>query len=193
MPARDEMSTTRVLAICCDRSRQLSVNAKRFDTDWTQPRAEEVVAELLNTLELVDATRKTARANTDDYLIASKIDVYVATSMRENWEFSETASFLVDVFDREHEILKCLDYFDPTQSLLGSVDKGLLEGLMLNRVRATLYMTQESDTLGKDSELASTLAQGKPCHWGNRTANREHRAERLETEFFRIGRARTMG
>ena len=33
---------------------------------------------------------------------------------------------------------------------------------MLKRARCTLYLAQESDTLGEDSELASTLAQGKP-------------------------------
>lgn len=33
---------------------------------------------------------------------------------------------------------------------------------MLKRARCTIYLAQESDTLGKDSELASTLAQGKP-------------------------------
>ncbi len=42
------------------------------------------------------------------------------------------------------------------------IDKGLIEGLMLKRARCTIYMVQETDTLGKDSELASTLAQGKP-------------------------------
>jgi hypothetical protein len=33
---------------------------------------------------------------------------------------------------------------------------------MLRRASCTIYLAQESDTLGKDSELASTLAQGKP-------------------------------
>lgn len=33
---------------------------------------------------------------------------------------------------------------------------------MLKRAKCTLYLAQELDTLGKDSELASTLAQGKP-------------------------------
>ena len=32
---------------------------------------------------------------------------------------------------------------------------------MLRRAKCTIYLAQESDTLGKDSELASTLAQGK--------------------------------
>jgi hypothetical protein len=33
---------------------------------------------------------------------------------------------------------------------------------MLSRAKCTIYHVQESDTLGKDSELAATLAQGKP-------------------------------
>ena len=31
---------------------------------------------------------------------------------------------------------------------------------MLRRASVTIYMTQDIDTLGKDSELAATLAQG---------------------------------
>ncbi len=33
---------------------------------------------------------------------------------------------------------------------------------MLKRARCTVYSVQDTDTLGKDSELASTFAQGKP-------------------------------
>ena len=32
----------------------------------------------------------------------------------------------------------------------------------MKRAKCTIYMAQEGDTLGKDSELAATLAQGKP-------------------------------
>ena len=56
-----------------------------------------------------------------------------------------------------------LRYFDPTQSLCENrIDKGLVEGLMLKRASCTIYMAQEIDTMGKDSELAATLAQRKP-------------------------------
>ena len=56
-----------------------------------------------------------------------------------------------------------LRYFDPTQSFLDNrVDKGLVEALMLKRSSCTVYLIQETDTFGKDSELATTLAQGKP-------------------------------
>jgi hypothetical protein len=33
---------------------------------------------------------------------------------------------------------------------------------MLKRAKCTIYLAQESETLGKDSELATTLVQGKP-------------------------------
>jgi hypothetical protein len=50
----------------------------------------------------------------------------------------------------------------PTQAYCSDrIDKGIAEALMLKRAQCTIYLAQESDTLGKDSELASTLAQGK--------------------------------
>jgi hypothetical protein len=56
-----------------------------------------------------------------------------------------------------------LRYFDPTQAYTDNrINKGLVEALMLKRARCTVYSVQDTDTLGKDSELASTLAQGKP-------------------------------
>ena len=56
-----------------------------------------------------------------------------------------------------------LRYFDPTQSYTKNrINKGLIESLMLKRAKCTVYSVQESDTLGKDSELAATLARGKP-------------------------------
>ena len=39
--------------------------------------------------------------------------------------------------------------------------KGLVEMLMLRRAHVTIYTASKDDTLGKDSELAATLAQGK--------------------------------
>jgi hypothetical protein len=101
--------------------------------------------------------------NTSRYLTWDYMDVYVATSMRQPWEFEETYVFADAVF-ADGDIQKLhLRWFDPTQSFDDSVpDKGLVEALMLKRARCTLYMIQEADTLGKDSELAATLAQGKP-------------------------------
>jgi hypothetical protein len=101
--------------------------------------------------------------NTDIYLTWDYMDVYIATSMRRKWEFEETAEFVSELFGNETLHKLKLRYFDPTQSQCSyRIDKGLVEALMLKRARCTVYMVQESDTMGKDSELASTLAQGKP-------------------------------
>ena len=51
--------------------------------------------------------------------------------------------------DSEEEKLKLSSRQDPLTPLL-------------RRAQCTIYMVQEGDTLGKDSELAATLAQGKP-------------------------------
>jgi len=138
-------------------------NLSRALVVWTPKAARRAEGFLAALVTQMASYRRMAMQNTVDYLLADRIDLYVATSMREPWEFEQTASFLEDLFEGEQfPFLRGLNYFDPTQSLCSRIDKGLVEGLMLNRVSVTLYMAQESDTLGKDSELASTLAQGKP-------------------------------
>lgn len=113
--------------------------------------------------EEIEKNREIGNYNTEIYLIWDYIDVYIATSMRKNCEYEETYEILKKIFsDSRIRNLK-LRYFDPTQSFCESNrDKGLIEGLMLKRAECTIYMIQESDTFGKDSELASTLAQKKP-------------------------------
>ena len=101
--------------------------------------------------------------NHNAYLVSDHMDIYVATSMRERFEFLTVNSFVEKLF--QHTALKHLNlrYFDPTQAYCKDrIDKGLVEGLMIKRGRCTIYHVQESDTFGKDSELAATLAQGKP-------------------------------
>ena len=126
--------------------------------------------------EIRESERK-ALKNTNVYLNQAEIDIYVATSMRQKREFEETFNFIHEVFPppknrklqsepnaNENPLKKLeLSYFDPTQSLCSNrIDKALTEGLMLKRALCTIYMAQQNDTMGKDSELASTLAQGKP-------------------------------
>ncbi len=140
-------------------------------------------------LEIKETESKALR-NTDAYLTWDYMDVYVATSMRNSWEFEETGTFVSDLFhDERIEPLK-LRYFDPTQSQCANrIDKGLIEALMLKRARCTVYMVQESDTLGKDSELASTLAQGKPVIAYVPKLDIDSRSERLlkfPLEFFKL-------
>jgi hypothetical protein len=113
--------------------------------------------------EDLSRVQRVGELNTVGYLTLDHLDVYVATSMRESWEYESTFQFIKGIFGLKDRFLERLRYFDPTLSFLKSrIDKGLVEGLMLKRASCTLYMIQETDTLGKDSELASTLAQGKP-------------------------------
>ncbi|MFX0065812.1 MAG: hypothetical protein ACFFC7_26865 [Candidatus Hermodarchaeota archaeon] len=113
--------------------------------------------------------------NTELYLTWNHMDCYIATSMRKEWHFWSTFDALVQIFEKaevqlfrkpDTKTLKEMNvrHFDPTQSATKSkerINKTLIEGLMLKRASLCVYMAQESDTLGKDSELASTLAQGK--------------------------------
>ncbi len=117
----------------------------------------------LEMAEIIKRVEKKALRNANIYLTWDYMDVYIATSMRHKWEFQEVFDFIKEVFDYSNIKDLNLRYFDPTQSKCKDrIDKGLIEGLMLKRVLCSIYMAQESDTMGKDSELASTLAQGKP-------------------------------
>jgi hypothetical protein len=111
----------------------------------------------------IKSLEKNGRRNSAAYLSSDYLDVYFATSMRHDWEFRETYRFLREVLNSPELRDMGLRYFDPTQAYMdGVLEKGLLEALMLKRARCTVYLAQEADTLGKDSELAATLAQGKP-------------------------------
>lgn len=112
-----------------------------------------------------EADRAQARAtrNQNTYLTWDLMDVYFATSMRETWEYFGLYRFINDLMKSDFLSDLNLRYFDPTQSFTKNrINKGLVEALMLKRAQCTVYSIQDNDTLGKDSELASTLAQGKP-------------------------------
>jgi hypothetical protein len=127
------------------------------------PDFESVKDEMDRVQATIDKSRKDGFRNTSHYLALDYMDIYVATSMRESWEFEDVHSITKEVFKHREIARLNLRYFDPTQSFLDNrVDKGLVEALMLKRARCTIYMAQETDTFGKDSELATTLAQGKP-------------------------------
>jgi hypothetical protein len=112
--------------------------------------------------QLRQAVVQTGKANHEAYLAGDHLDVYVATSMRQRHEYLAVNRLSSAIFG--HADLKDLKlrWFDPTQAYCKDrIDKGLAEALMLRRAKCTIYLAQETDTLGKDSELASTLAQGK--------------------------------
>ena len=101
--------------------------------------------------------------NQDVYLTWDHMDVYFATSMRKRWEFEDLFDFVSGLMTQPALAGLNLRHFDPTQAFTRDrVDKGLVESLMLKRAKCTVYSVQDTDTLGKDSELAATLAQGKP-------------------------------
>jgi len=105
---------------------------------------------------------KIGECNTERYLILPYLDVYVATSMRDKSDFITQHEFIKEVFADPQVAALRLRYFDPTLSYVENrITKGLVEMLMLRRARVTIYVAGAADTLGKDSELAATLAQGK--------------------------------
>ncbi len=111
----------------------------------------------------IKAVQEVGRSNHDIYLTYDHMDVYIATSMREKHEFHVVRDFIKKLFYRDELRPLNLRWFDPTQAYCRDrIDKGLVEGLMVKRAKCTIYHVQEADTLGKDSELAATLAQGKP-------------------------------
>jgi hypothetical protein len=124
---------------------------------------EVVVAQLEERKRTLEAVRRRATRNQDIYLTWDHMDVYFATSMRKRWEYEDLYDFVNGLMASSELTDLNLRHFDPTQAYTDNrVNKGLVESLMLKRARCTVYSVQDTDTLGKDSELAATLAQGKP-------------------------------
>jgi hypothetical protein len=140
--------------------------------------------ELLNRRKTeVQRVRARAAKNQDVYLTWDHMDVYFATSMRKAWEFTDLYDFIEQVMASEEFRDIGVRYFDPTQAYTDNrINKGLVEALMLKRARCTVYSVQDTDTLGKDSELASTLAQGKPVIAYVPDLNVDRRASQLFAE-----------
>jgi transcriptional regulator with XRE-family HTH domain len=111
----------------------------------------------------IAATQAIGLRNLSQYLAADHMDVYVATSMREDSDFVSVNRFVLQLFEHAEVKPLKLRYFNPTQSWVEDrIAKGLVEALMLRRSAATIYMAQKSDTFGKDSEASVALGQGKP-------------------------------
>ena len=107
--------------------------------------------------------RRMGTENLHVYLCSDEMDVYVATSMRDIEDFYFVGTVTKRLFEKPELADLKLRYFDPTQSYCENrIEKGLAESLMLRRAKCTVYCAQTTETLGKDSELAVTLAQGKP-------------------------------
>ncbi|MFQ5862169.1 MAG: hypothetical protein ACE5IC_03505 [Candidatus Brocadiales bacterium] len=138
---------------------KLDKDISRAESDGDEKRQKE----LLEIAEERECLLRVGEKNTNIYLTWDYMDVYIATSMRESWEFEACFDFVNTLFKNPKFKDLNLRYFDPTQSFtINRIDKGLIEGLMIKRAACTIYLAQETETLGKDSELAATLAQGKP-------------------------------
>jgi hypothetical protein len=114
--------------------------------------------------EAFEGARRAALKNTDYFLsMASDLDIYVATSMRDRTDFRKMADFCERVF--RDPLLKDLNlrYFDPTMSASEChEDKGLIECLMVKCAKVLVYCAGKRDSFGKDAEAAMALSLGKP-------------------------------
>lgn len=134
----------------------IDLNLLESEIDRLAPKAESDII-------LMNQTQDIAFANLTNYLTADYMDLYIATSMRNEGDFISVNDFVNHLM--EYPTIKKLNlrYFNPTQSWIEDrIAKGLIEALMLKRASITIYMAQKSDTFGKDSEASVALGQGKP-------------------------------
>ncbi len=122
-------------------------------------------AEIERTIEKINEVKKKGKENQEHYLRnIEAMDVYVATSMRDDKEYHEMSEFIKKTFNNEKIKELNLRFFDPTLCYCESrIDKGIIECLLVRSSKITIYCAQDGDTFGKDSELSATLVQGKPA------------------------------
>lgn len=120
--------------------------------------------QIKETIRKVEKLKEIGKINQEHYLRnIESIDVYVATSMRNDDEYIDMYNFVNATFNDKKIKTLNLRYFDPTLCYCDSrIDKGVIECLLVRSSKVTIYCAQEGDTFGKDSELAATMAQGKP-------------------------------
>lgn len=142
------------------------IDEKLIQTDSPQKNMENLLSTLdkylsdnKENLDFLDIGKK----NYQRYLVIDDVDVYFATSMREDEDFKLIGNFINKVMNVS--ILKDLKlrYFDPTQAFTNDrIAKGLLEALMLKRTKVAVYYAWPGETFGKVSEASTMLVQGKP-------------------------------
>lgn len=125
---------------------------------------EQLKRQVQETISKVEQLKEIGKQNQEHYLRnIESIDVYVATSMRNDEEYMDMYKFVSETFEDENVKTLNLRYFDPTLCYCDSrIDKGIIECLLVRSTKVTIYCAQEGDTFGKDSELAATMSQGKP-------------------------------
>ncbi len=109
-------------------------------------------------------SRKIALKNTDYYLaLVDDLDVYVATSMRDQKDFTNMSTTCEKIFKSGKLEKLDLRYFDPTISACSChEDKGLIECLMVKSCKILIYIVGDKESWGKDAEAAMALSLGKP-------------------------------
>lgn len=130
----------------------------------TKIKIKKLKEEIEKTINKIEELKNIGKRNQEHYLRnIESIDVYIATSMRNDKEYIDMYNFVNTVFNDEDIKNLNLRYFDPTLCFCKSrIDKGIIECLLVRSSKVTIYCAQEGDTFGKDSELAATMAQGKP-------------------------------
>ncbi len=157
-----------------DKQKRISEILKNYDVpfpavgigDLSAEKLEPMVSRIKGLASSLSSRQKKAieigLRNTHRYLTLPYLDAYVATSMRSQEDYEKQQGFIQRVFTNPAVRELKIRYFDPTLSYAHDrITKGLVEMLMLRRARVTIYTASREDTLGKDSELAATLAQGK--------------------------------
>lgn len=134
------------------------------DLDSSKKILQQLKVEIEDTIKKVEGLKEIGKRNQEHYLRnIESVDVYVATSMRNDDDYLDMYNFVKTTFEDQILIPLNLRYFDPTLCYCDSrIDKGIIECLLVRSSKVTIYCAQEGDTFGKDSELAATLAQGKP-------------------------------
>jgi hypothetical protein len=133
------------------------------DADELEREAKRLAPRTNDELSRIASTQAIGMKNLAHYLAADHMDMYVATSMREDADFVSVNHFVRTLFATDEVRPLKLRYFNPTQSWIDDrIAKGLVEALMLRRAAMTIYMAQKSDSFGKDCEASVALGQGNP-------------------------------
>ena len=134
------------------------------DAPNSLPDEASVIALYQGQWEAFSQARIDALENTRIYLSeCNDLDIYVATSMRTRKDFREMAATCDGIFNAAELTPYHIRYFDPTLSAAEHhEDKGLIECLMVKTAKMLVYFAQHRESLGKVSEYAMALSQGKP-------------------------------
>ncbi len=132
--------------------------------DETVVSEEEIRTKVRTIADRFIKARALAIKNTHLFLsIVNELDVYVATSMRRRSDFREMSHACDQIFKNDGLKRFRTRYFDPTMSAAeGHEDKGLIECLMVKCAKTLVYFAGESDSYGKDAEVAMALSLGRP-------------------------------